>query len=572
MTQKDTKERDPLLRALLGLKYVSPEQIELAEVKSRSSNMDIEKMLIKDGLIKKNDPGGALEEFYRVPYVDLDNTKISLETGRLLPEKIIRKYEAVPLSLKGGTLTVAMSSPNNVVALDYMNLITGYKINPVVTLKSGIRKFIETYYLDDSMDTEDEKSTFAGNRTEDRLSGFEIKDDGLKKEVVELLDILMKTAVSLRASDIHIEPQENRLFVRSRIDGILRTIKKLPPSFHIKLVSRIKILAGMDISEKRLPQDGRIRLTVKEREIDFRVSTLPGKYGEKVVMRVLDKSGFTMSMDRIGLLPEVQGKIENLISAPNGIILVTGPTGSGKTTTLYSALNKLKTTAKNIITLEDPVEYELLSGRKNECGITQVQVNSRIGLTFAAGLRASLRQDPDIILVGEIRDVETAKIAINSALTGHLVLSTLHTNDTASTIIRLMDMGIEPYRIAAALNGVLAQRLVRVLCHACRQRYSPPEKLLESMGLTGGDDMPERTFFRPVGCAECNFSGYRGRTAVFELMVIEGGIKKLITENAPLEKYRELEKEKGTVTLARNGMMLVSRGITSVAEVLQLNI
>ena len=389
--------------------------------------------------------------------------------------------------------------------------------------------------------------------------------------VVKLVDTILSEAVRVKASDIHIEPQEKAVFVRYRIDGILHTKERIPKEVQLAMTSRMKVLADMNITERRLPQDGQAKAHIQKRDIDFRVSTLPAKYGEKIVVRVLDKTNFALGLEHMGFLPETQTKFEEMLGAGSGILLVTGPTGSGKTTTLYSALNRIKSSSKNIITLEDPIEYDLLSGKARESGITQVQINPRIGFTFASALRACLRQDPNIILVGEIRDEETCRIATNAALMGHLVLSTIHTNDAVSTVTRLLDMGIEPYLIASSLNGVLAQRLVRVLCRNCREAYTPPKKVLQSLNVRQILDVSgEIVFYRPRGCELCDGSGYAGRAGIFELLTITESIRDLILEKAKLSALREAAAREGTVSMKQNGIQLVSQGATTMAEVMRV--
>ncbi|OGR88980.1 MAG: hypothetical protein A2992_07085 [Elusimicrobia bacterium RIFCSPLOWO2_01_FULL_59_12] len=384
--------------------------------------------------------------------------------------------------------------------------------------------------------------------------------------IVRVVDKLFEMALSRRASDIHLEPQEQGLFLRFRIDGGLQTIHQFPREACPAIVSRIKILAAMDIAEKRLPQDGQIRTKVRDRDIEMRISTLPGKYGEKVVIRLLDKSVAAMDLGQMGMAPKTQSQFEMIIDKPQGIILVTGPTGSGKTTTLYSVLTRLRSPLKNIITLEDPIEYELMSEADDEAGVTQVQLNPKIGLTFSAGLRASLRQDPDVIMVGEIRDKETAEVAMKAAMTGHLVLSTLHTNSAPETVGRLLDIGIDSYLIASTVISVMAQRLMRLLCETCKEAYQPPARMLQNLfpGLKTGT-IP--TLYRPKGCARCQDAGYCGRQGIFELMPVTDELKRLIQAEASVEELKKLAQDQGMATLRQSGLDLVCRGFTTIEEV-----
>lgn len=384
--------------------------------------------------------------------------------------------------------------------------------------------------------------------------------------VVKCVNTLFEMGLRYRASDIHLEPQKQGLFVRFRIDGALQTIHKFAKEVQPPLISRIKIMANLDIAEKRLPQDGQINFKAQNREIDIRISVLPSKYGEKLVIRILDKSNLVPGLENLGFDSDTQAQFETLIEKPYGILLVTGPTGSGKTTTLYSLLQRLKSPLKNIITLEDPIEYELLAGSSNDMGVTQVQVNPKIGLTFAAGLKSALRQDPDIIMVGEIRDKETSEIAMKSAMTGHLVFSTLHTNDAPSTLGRLKDMGIDTYLINSTILGILAQRLVRVLCKECKQAYRPPARLLQTL-FPKKFDLDKATFFRRIGCERCQGSGYYGRCGIYELMIMNEDIKTALTNNASLFELREKARAAGLKTLRETGLSLVCQGLTTVEEV-----
>ncbi len=395
---------------------------------------------------------------------------------------------------------------------------------------------------------------------------LDIRDGAPEGRISQITDKLFEMALDRRASDIHLEPQPAGLFFRLRIDGSLHTIHEFPKTAMASMISRIKIMAEMDIAERRLPQDGQISVKIRGKEIDLRISTLPGKHGEKVVARILDKSATPLDLGRLGMDPQLQSQFEMLIEKPQGIILVTGPTGSGKSSTLYSVLKRLKSPFKNIITLEDPIEYELIPGNSHEAGATQVQMHPKIGLTFAAGLRAALRQDPDIIMVGEIRDQETAEVAIKSAMTGHLVLSTLHTNSAPQTIGRLRDIGIEPYLTASTVLGIMAQRLVRVLCASCREPYELPAHALKAAfpNRRGNYNL---TLYRPKGCLQCQGSGYWGRTGIYELLVMNEGIRELVHRSATAAEIKTAAQAQGMKTLRESGLDLVFQGITTVDEV-----
>lgn len=394
-------------------------------------------------------------------------------------------------------------------------------------------------------------------------------DTDFNGSATAVVDRIFAISVAKGASDIHFEPQAKGFFVRLRIDGALRTLRELPVSLKPSVTARIKILASLDITEKRLPQDGGIRKKIRDREVDLRISTLPSRYGEKVVIRILDRSSASLNLSRIGLDPVTQSNLEMMVDKPQGILLVTGPTGSGKTTTLYSILNRMKSPMKNIITLENPVEYELLDPSVDETGVTQVQVNLKSGLTFARGLRAALRQDPDVLMVGEIRDKETAEIAMRSALTGHLVLSTLHTNSAPDTVGRLRDIGIEPFLIASTLNGVLAQRLVRTLCEDCRQTYRPPTRTLQSLL---GSAPSEALLHRAVGCSNCDGTGYKGRYGIFELMVIDEEMRQLIRDDKNIDILKHELRRRGIKNLRDAGMSLVVEGRTTIEEIYRATI
>ncbi|OGR97164.1 MAG: hypothetical protein A2902_03510 [Elusimicrobia bacterium RIFCSPLOWO2_01_FULL_64_13] len=496
----------------------------------------------------------------KAPKVNLAAFKISREVLRTVPAELLLKHLVVPFDLQDGRLSLAMDDPEDASVVDKVRLVCGYECDLFHAPKESILDCLKLCLPE---------LAAAGHVKEFQIEEGPAGRDGLPREVdiVKAADKLFEMAVSQGASDIHIEPQEHNVFVRFRIDGILTTIHKFPKSVQAPVTARIKVLSNMDITEKRLPQDGQFSGVVMEKNIDFRVSTLPGKYGEKVVIRVLDKSSFALELSQLGFEPTVQSMFETLIQKPQGLLLVTGPTGSGKTTTLYSVLNRLRSPLKNVITLEDPIEYELLAGRSNESGITQVQINPKIGMTFAAGLRSSLRQDPDIIMVGEVRDKETAEIAMKASLTGHLVLSTLHTNDALGTLLRLRDMGIESYLITSTVIGVLAQRLVRVICPACREPYRVPQKALKHLFPGAENQSKEAALYRAKGCEKCHFTGYHGRMGIFELLVMTEDLKQLIHSKSSLDGSEDAVCRAVLKTLRESGLDLVRQGVTTVEEV-----
>jgi len=484
--------------------------------------------------------------------VDLTKQKISLEVLKLLSVDYIRRNTVLPLEIKANKLSVAMSDPSNLKVARDVQSMTGYELEIVTASSQSIGEALDRHLKTLSAAAYCKDLDFSGGAPETRSS--------------QTIDRLFEIAMDRRTSDIHLEPQPSGLFVRLRIDGVLHTIHEFPKTQMAALTSRIKIMAAMDIAEKRLPQDGQINVQVRDKKIDLRISTLPGKHGEKVVIRLLDKSATLLNLGHLGMDAKLQSQFETLVDKPQGIILVTGPTGSGKSTTLYAVLNRLKSPFKNIITLEDPIEFDLITADSHEAGATQVQMHPKIGLTFAAGLRASLRQDPDIIMVGEIRDQETAEVAIKSAMTGHLVLSSLHTNSAPETIGRLRDIGIESYLIASTVLGIMAQRLVRVLCKSCKSPYELPERALKSI-------FPERvttakvTLYRPKGCAECQGSGYWGRRGIYELLVMNEAIRELIHRDVRSAEIKKAAQAQGMKTLRESGLDLVFQGSTTVDEV-----
>jgi len=565
--------REELLgKLLVESGSLSKDKLERAFLEQRKTGLRIEKLLTKLNFVKEEDIRKTLKNHYKVDYVDLKKQRVKDEILDSIPEHVVKQYEVIPVEKneKERKMVLAMANPKDVVAIDHVSLITGYNVQPVVSTEADILEIIEEYY---------ETKALEGIIVEDieigeELSEEEVTAERLKKlseeaPIIKLVSSIIVKAVQNKASDIHFEPQEKSFFIRYRVDGMLRTAYMLPKKLQLAITSRIKIISNLDIAEKRHPQDGQVRLMALNRDIDFRVSTLPSKFGEKIVMRVLDKTSFLLGLWQLGFTSDKQSEFEDLITKPSGIILITGPTGAGKTTTLYAAINKVKSPEKNIVTLEDPIEYELLAGKGRELGVTQVQVDSKIGLTFASGLRSLLRQDPDVVMLGEIRDLETAEIAIRSALIGRLVLSTLHTADAPQAITRLLDMGVEPFLVASSLIAVVAQRLVHVLCENCKEAYEPPTDSLRRLNIHS----PRGTnivFYRAIGCEHCNNTGYSGRTGIFELMKIDEKIRDLALKKVSTSTIRHQAVVAGMKTLWDNGLELVLKGITSVDELLRV--
>jgi type IV pilus assembly protein PilB len=527
--------------------------------------------LVKLGYLSEDDITAFLSRQYGVPSINLNQYEVDTSVLKLVSNEMASKHLIVPVSRTGNVLTVAMADPSNIFAIDDVKFMTGFKVEPVVAAESAIRNALNRYYD-------------AAGAVQDILKGFDDKEIETLKEnegddvnpaelqmalaedapVVKLVNLVFTEAIKKGASDIHVEPYEKALRVRYRIDGILYEAMAPPLKLKNAITSRIKIMASLDIAERRLPQDGRIKMKMQSKEMDFRVSTLPTLFGEKIVLRLLDKSNLQLDMSKLGFEPQAMKDFESAILAPYGMILVTGPTGSGKTTTLYSALNRINTPENNIMTAEDPVEFNLL-------GINQVQMKAEIGLNFAAALRSFLRQDPDIIMVGEIRDYETAEIAIKAALTGHLVFSTLHTNDAPSTISRLLNMGVEPFLVSASTNLIVAQRLVRKICKDCKEEVKVPPAVLVELGFTP-DEAKTVKLCRGKGCPACNETGYKGRIALYEVMAIRENIKELVLEGASTAELREQARKNGMKTLRESGLAKIRDGLTTIEEVMRVTI
>ncbi|MCL4554391.1 MAG: Flp pilus assembly complex ATPase component TadA [Actinobacteria bacterium] len=494
-----------------------------------------------------------------IPYIDFSQRRPDPVAVTLVPKELAQRYALMPVGIsEEGELIIAMADPKNVLALDDLKIITGHEIKPAISTKDEIMAAIEEHY---QVAEHTEMDTFIGTDEMDHAELDALTDVTSEAPIVKLVNFVIQKAVAERASDIHIEPQENDLRVRFRIDGVLHEIMRSPRAIQAAVISRFKIMAEMDIAESRKPQDGHCAVTISGTKIDFRVSTLPTVYGERVVLRILRKDAILLQLSDLGFLPSVLERFESSFRKPYGAILVTGPTGSGKSTSLYAAINVLNSPHRHILTAEDPVEYRL-------DGINQCQVSPKAGLTFARALRSFLRCSPDVILVGEIRDQETARIAIESALTGHLVLSTLHTNDAPGALTRLIEMGIEPFLVASALDCILAQRLARRLCSGCKQEYKPSEKMLLEAGYSP-DNLPE-TLFKAKGCKKCGKTGYRGRMGVHEVLLLSEEISRLTVEEATAEKIKAVAVAEGMLTLRQDGLEKVRAGVTSVEEIVRV--
>ena len=540
---------------------ITRDQLKQALQEQRSSGMRLGYALVKLGIIQELEITKMLARQYRVPAVDLTKFQVDEKIIKLIPSDVAVKHHVLPLKREGRTLTVAMAEPSNATILDDLKFITRYDIFPVIAGEFTLQNQIDKYYEQadaqlESILSEIEDEELEVIEEEDEDEGLQLIDDA---PVVKLINGILSDAVKRGASDIHIEPFETEIQVRYRIDGVLMVVMKPPVRLKAALNSRVKIMSALNIAERRVPQDGRIKLKFGKRVIDFRVSTLPVIFGEKIVLRILDKGNLTLDLQKFGFEPEAEKQVMRNVMNPYGMVLVTGPTGSGKTTTLYSALAQINTPEVNIMTVEDPVEY-------NIDGINQVLVRNEIGMTFAAALKAFLRQDPNVIMVGEIRDLETGGIAIKAALTGHLVLSTLHTNDAPSTITRMMDMGLEPFNVASAVNLIVAQRLVRRICGDCKKEHEYSSEELEAFGMSA-EDVTGLTFWKGEGCHACGDTGYRGRQGLYEVMALTPELRRLILKGASADELQIQAIEEGMLTLRMDGMKKVERGITTLEEI-----
>jgi type IV pilus assembly protein PilB len=577
---------------LLKEKRITPEQLQEALTYQKQKGGKLGFALVSLGYAKEAEITALLSKQFGVPSIAIGQFQIDPSVIKLVPAETAQKYQIIPLSRSGATLTIAMTDPTNVFAMDDIKFMTGYNVEPVVASETEVDEALQRYYgkaavaasaaadaaanagpsaLDmasqalENMPMLDDPGDVEVLNEFEEISAEALAKQGEEAPVIKLVNVILMSAIQKGASDIHIEPYEKELRVRYRIDGLLYNIMSPPMKFRDAITSRIKIMSKLDIAEKRLPQDGRIKIRFQDqginRDIDFRVSCLPTLFGEKIVMRLLDKEKLMLDMTKLGFEQESLNKFETAISKPWGMVLVTGPTGSGKTNTLYSSISRINTIDTNIMTAEDPVEFNLM-------GVNQVQVRESIGLNFAAALRSFLRQDPNTILVGEIRDFETAEIAVKAALTGHLVLSTLHTNDAPSTINRLMNMGIEPFLVASSLNLVCAQRLVRRICKNCSEPHpSPPEALMQA-GFNA-EDASTVVPNKGKGCEKCNNTGYKGRVGLYEVMEITEELRELILVGASGLELRRKAVEEGMITLRGSGLLKVKLGVTTIEEVVR---
>src|SRR5882762_5062849 len=555
---------------------VKQEQLQRALAEQKGTTEKLGSVLVRLKLVNEEQLTGFLSRQYGIPSITLSQLDIDPGILRLVPPQIARKYEVLPVKRAANTLTLAMADPTNVFALDDVSFMTNLQVLPVVASQAAIRRAIERNYENQGAAITDVLTELSEDQVsnvevvdDDEDSGgkvdvFELKESADEAPVVKLVNMVLVDAIQKGASDIHWEPYEKAFRVRFRIDGVLHEMLTPPKRLESAIVSRLKIMSSLDIAERRLPQDGRIKLRYHAREIDFRVSILPTIFGEKAVLRILDKDALQLDLTKLGFDPFALEQVQKVIRQPYGMILITGPTGSGKTTTLYSAIHTINSPEHNIMTAEDPVEYNLK-------GVNQVQINEGVGRTFASALRAFLRQDPDVILVGETRDLETAQISIRAALTGHLVFSTLHTNDCPSTIARLLDMGIQPFLVASSLLLLLAQRLGRKICKACKEPYEGDEESLVPYGHvpTGKGKV---TFSKGKGCPTCNFTGMKGRVAIYEVMPISEELRDAILRNAPTAELRETAQSQGMRTLRQSGLLKVLDGTTTIEEVLRVTL
>ena len=554
MIQKSKRIGDILIEA----NKLSVDQLREALKLQKETNKKLGQILVEAGFVDEHSMAEVLEVQLGITYVDLTKYHIDTEIPILITERLASRHNIIPIAFNKEKLVVAMVDPLDIFALDDLKLATGYVVEPVIATSSDILAAIERHYTKSSSmkALEEFKESYV-------IEADDVIDEDLMAQinnapVVKLVNSVIEQAVKLRASDVHIEPYENEVRVRFRIDGELYENITPSRSSHSAIVTRIKIIGGMNIAERRVPQDGRVEMVVDNHDIDMRISVLPTVFGEKIVIRLLDRSAEVMSKEQLGFTHKNLEMFDRIVQNPYGIVLVTGPTGSGKTTTLYSVLSELNQINKNIVTVEDPVEYRLH-------GINQSQVNIKAGMTFANGLRSILRQDPDIVMVGEIRDMETAQIAVRAAITGHLVFSTVHTNDTASTVARLVDMGIEPFLLSSSLIGVIAQRLVKKLCTRCKYEYKANINEAELLGVEVGTSI-----YHAKGCPHCNYTGYLGRTAVHEVLPVTKKIRRLVNEGKTSDDIKTEAIEEGMITLREDAKRLVLEGITSLDELLRI--
>lgn len=546
---------------LLEIGKITPVQLDRELKRQKASGKRLGEMFVEDQIITEDELLDILESQLGIKRVNLENYAIDENIVKSIPEVLARKYLMVPVSFRNNKVDVVMSDPLNIFALDDVQISSGFEANPLIASKEEIIKAIDKYYSSSYVEKAAEelkKEQLANTESKEEKESNEL-DDVKNAPIVKLVDSIIDNAVKDRASDIHVEPFENYIKIRYRIDGELQEVLKLPAENKGAFTTRVKILANLNIAERRLPQDGRIITMAGNQPVDLRVSVLPTVHGEKIVIRILKRNSYMLSMDKLGLQEDDQSKMAEIIKSTHGIVLVTGPTGSGKSTTLYTILSQLNSNSKNIVTVEDPVEYTVE-------GVNQVSVNTKAGLTFASGLRSILRQDPDIVMIGEIRDGETAEIAVRAAITGHLVLSTLHTNDAPSTVVRLVDMGIEPYLIATSIAGIIAQRLVRKICTSCVEEYEASQEEKKILGINPFNRV---VLHRGRGCKVCKGTGYMGRQGVYEIMEINREIREAIMSGMNSDKLMDLGLKNGMKTLKNACIEAVLNGTTTVEELIK---
>lgn len=559
------QQRKRLGDILVEAGVISKEQLQEALSKQKILGKRLGKVLVETGMTTEDSIATTLAAQMSIPYLNLNEITIPPEVLTTIPDGIVRSHSLIPVRLDGNRLQISMTDPLDLFIIDEITFQTGYELDIGISTESQIEAAIKHYYgnsdsLQNAVDNLAAERKTEVTLDESFFTTFDLNEEEQNVPIINLVNTIIQQAINDKASDIHIEPDEEIIRVRYRIDGILNELMKAPKTIQSELLSRLKIMAQMDISEKRLPQDGRIKVKVQNKSIDLRVSSLPTVFGEKIVIRILDKSRMSLTLDQVGFDEDLLKLFKTLSSAPNGIVLMTGPTGSGKTSTLYAAINFVKSPQINITTVEDPVEYLIPS-------INQVQVRPEIGLTFARTLRSILRQDPNVILIGEIRDFETAQIAIESALTGHLVFSTLHTNDAASAITRLIEMGVEPYLVASAVIGVGGQRLVRKICPSCKIQVSAND---EEAALLAENGLADSKLYQGKGCLTCRKSGYSGRTAIHEIMTINDEIHSLILDSASARDIRTAAVKAGMRTMRLDGLQKAIKGVTTIGEVMRL--
>ncbi len=566
-----TSLKKKLLDALENSKLITKEQLNKAIEIQKAEGGNLGNILLKEGFIKEKDLALLLSSSLNLPILNLSRFSVDPQVVKLIPERIAKQYKVIPVSRMGDNLTLCMADPLNIFAIDDIKILTHYKIDPVISTDKEISGAINNYYGAESTQLaqilkevkeagESDSMELTAAENEDIVDVAEITKQSKVAPIVKVVNLMITEALESRASDIHVEPQEKSLRVRYRVDGTLRKAFSLPKKDQNAVLTRIKIMSGMDITEWRVPQDGRFRIRMRDKEVDFRVSILPTSHGSKVVMRALDKTSLSIGLDKLGYLPEPLKLFEEAINKPYGMILVTGPTGSGKSTTLYSIITQLNTPEKNIVTIEDPVEYQVE-------GITQIQVNPDIKFTFSAGLRSILRQTPDIVLIGEIRDFETADIAIKASLTGQLLLSTLHTNDACGAITRLIDMGVEPFLVTSSLVAVAAQRLCRKICEGCKEPCEVTPSVLKRLNI---NPPKNAVFYHGTGCSKCNNTGYRGRMGTLEILLIDDTIREMVVKGKSSDDIKEYAVSHGMKTLRDNAFQKALSGLTTIEEVLRI--